>query len=324
MSDQEFSSNLGSEVNCCDYAPVSPAEETPAGEWPPFCCPVHSRTALTAAGSDDVLSCLLCRAAYPVWEGIPRLAPDLNWTDDGLRAEAEQWDREAGEYEARRADDCRYMAGVEAAVRSLGAEGGDAVLDAGCGTGLTTRRLLDRGCYVTALDLSVKSLAYLRGRHTGGALRVVQGDLTSLPFAAGAFDRVLCANTLQHVPGDGARQLCVRELARVLRPGGRLVVTAQQHSIPRRWAGWVKEGPTGNRVRYIYRMSLGEFLRLMDGAAAPRVRGAGFPLPYRCKFGWASKRVERVLQTTGFVTAMADLLIGTVRLPDDQRRTPRS
>jgi len=249
----------------------------------------------------------------------------LNWQNNGLRAEAEHWDREASDYEARRADDGRYMAGVEAAVRSLGAGPGDAVLDAGCGNGLTARRLIARGCRVTALDLSAESLAYLRGRAAGGPLRVVQGDVTSLPFADGAFDRVLCANTLQHIPGDGARRLCVRELARVLRPGGRLVVTAQQYSVPRRWAGWVKEGPTGNRVRYIYRMSRGEFRRLMEWPpAAARVRGAGFPLPYRCKVGGASKRAERVLQQTGFVTAMADLLIGTVRLPDDQRRTSRS
>lgn len=216
-------------------------------------------------------------------------------------------------YEARRAADPRYMAGVDAAVRGLSAGPGESVLDAGCGTGLTTRRLVSLGCRVTALDLSAGSLGRLRQRVGGLVPRLVQGDLSALPFPDASFDRVLCANALQQLAGAGARRACVRELVRVVRPGGRLVVTVQQHSIPRRRAGWVKEGPSGDRLRYVFRFTADEFGRLLgEEAGGAFIRGAGFPLPYRLKVGWASGVVERAWQRLPVGTEWADLLVGVI------------
>ena len=225
---------------------LPPSQGVGSEVWPPYRCPVHPEAGLSAVpGPGGGLSCPRCRGVYPVWGGIPRLVPQVNWEHDGFRAEAAQWDREAEEYEGRRGGDGRYMAGIEPAVRSLDAQPGATVLDAGCGTGLTTRRLVATGCSVTGMDLSVESLVYLRDRTAGGELRVVQGDVTSLPFGDGSFDRVLCATTLQQLEGNDRRQACIREVVRVLRPGGRLVLTVQQYSVLRRWAGWARERPTG-------------------------------------------------------------------------------
>ena len=198
-------------------------------------------------------------------------------------------------------------------------------LDAGCGTGLTTRRLVAAGCRVVALDMSVESLFRLRGRVGDRDAHLVQGDLTELPFASRSFDLVLCANALQQIEGDTRRRACVQELTRVLRPGGRLVVTAQQHSSPRRRAGWVKEGPSGSRVRYVYRFGQAEFARLLGEVAPPaRVRGAGYPLPYRWKLGLVSKGVEFALERVGWLTPLADMLVGTVRKPGHtESHTPK-
>jgi SAM-dependent methyltransferase len=91
------------------------------------------------------------------------------------------------------------------------------VIDIGCGTGDFTERLeRDVGTPVVALDLSDRmvELALARG------LDAVQGDVQALPFADGIFDCALANRVLYHVP-NLARGL--GEVARVLRPGGRLV-----------------------------------------------------------------------------------------------------
>ena len=56
----------------------------------------------------------------------------------------------------------------------------------------------------------------------GASARTVCGDATAMPFADGAFDRVIAAEVLEHIPHD---QRALREVARVLRPGGLAAVT---------------------------------------------------------------------------------------------------
>ena len=96
---------------------------------------------------------------------------------------------------------------------------GDRVLDACCGTGDLAVECERRGGRVVGLDFSEPMLA--RARKKSGAIEWVQGDALALPFEDGAFD----AATV----GFGVRNLAdleggLRELARVLRPGGKLAV----------------------------------------------------------------------------------------------------
>jgi SAM-dependent methyltransferase len=197
---------------------------------------------------------------------------------------AAAWDRMAPTYD-RRLEDPVYAAGVRAAVGALAPPSAlcrwGRVLDAGCGTGIPLRTYWSPGLDVTALDFSADSLAALR-RHLPAA-RAVRGDLLRLPFPDGCFDRVLCANTLQHFPPD-AQDAAVAELARVTKPDGRAAVSVHQWSVPKRRAGWKKEGVPGGRgaeAGYIYRFEPDEFHALLSRHfARVRVRGAGFDLPY--------------------------------------------
>ena len=93
------------------------------------------------------------------------------------------------------------------------------VLEVGPGEGWLTRILAGRGQRVIAVDLSRSWLAGIPGETTAG--RAVAA-MTGLPFAAASFDAVVAAEVIEHVP-DMARALA--ETARVLVPGGRLVVT---------------------------------------------------------------------------------------------------
>jgi 2-polyprenyl-6-hydroxyphenyl methylase/3-demethylubiquinone-9 3-methyltransferase len=126
---------------------------------------------------------------------------------------------------------------VDFYLRQLGDLHGRLVLDAGCGGGLVARELAAAGATVVGLDRSLGSLGVARravSRRGGsgdppgvprwdgpmGAFRPAQGRLERLPFADGAFDVVVAADVLEHVPDLPA---AVTELARVLAPDGRLV-----------------------------------------------------------------------------------------------------
>jgi demethylmenaquinone methyltransferase / 2-methoxy-6-polyprenyl-1,4-benzoquinol methylase len=103
---------------------------------------------------------------------------------------------------------------AEAAVRR-----GDRVLDAACGTGDLAIADLKAGAgSVTGLDFSEQMLARARRK---APLEWVRGDLLALPFADGTFDAATVGFGVRNVED---LELALRELRRVLRPGGRLAV----------------------------------------------------------------------------------------------------
>jgi SAM-dependent methyltransferase len=230
-----------------------------------------------------------------------------------LEAETRQWDAHAPRYEDRRGQDPYYMAAVAAGARALAARPGELILDAGCGTGLSVRRYVRAGVRVVALDLSLQSLRLLR-RTVRGSVAPVRGDLLRLPFADGTFDRVVCGNAVNQIPGDEFRRQAVAELARVARPGARVVVTVHNWSARKQRAGWTKEGPTGSHsgpIHYLYRFEAGEFGRFLSAALPLQsVTGAGFPLPYRLKLSPLSRVCERILRRVPRAAGWGEMLVG--------------
>ncbi|MFF7971159.1 methyltransferase domain-containing protein [Streptomyces sp. NPDC007905] len=110
-----------------------------------------------------------------------------------------------------------------------GAGRGDRVLDVGCGTGYLTRHMAARvgpDGTVTGVDPSPPVLAYARNRkrRTGSACCTYQeGIAESLDLPDASFDTVVSSLMLHHLPED-LRLPALREMRRVLRPGGRLLV----------------------------------------------------------------------------------------------------
>jgi len=97
------------------------------------------------------------------------------------------------------------------------------VLEAGCGTGYFSHRLQsERHWPVVPLDISWDGLSYARKM---GVRNPVQSDICSLPFAAAAFDLVLSVDVLPHLP-PGLEHQAASEFARVLAPGGSLLIRA--------------------------------------------------------------------------------------------------
>ncbi len=119
-------------------------------------------------------------------------------------------------------------------VATVGAGPGDRVLDVAAGTGLITRALVRRyGCSVVALDQSEAMLSRARAkleRDPGLAARVelIRGEAEALPFAAAEFDHLTFTYLLRYVDDPAAT---IGELARVVRPGGR--IACLEFAVPR-------------------------------------------------------------------------------------------
>ncbi|MFD7602461.1 class I SAM-dependent methyltransferase [Streptomyces mirabilis] len=127
----------------------------------------------------------------------------------------------AADWDARFPDDGPAYA---AAVGELGLREGDRVLDAGCGTGRALpplRAAVGPSGVVVAADLTPAMLAAAvrAGRHRDGQLLLA--DVTALPLRTESLDAVLGAGLIAHLPNPAEN---LRELARVVRPGGTLAL----------------------------------------------------------------------------------------------------
>jgi SAM-dependent methyltransferase len=94
------------------------------------------------------------------------------------------------------------------------------VLDAACGTGRYSQYLAERGHRVIGVDCSQAMLARAREKLPESEFR--EGDLEALPLESGSVDAAVCALALVHLPEVGK---AVAELARVVRPGGRVMIS---------------------------------------------------------------------------------------------------
>jgi|SRR5579862_266933 len=148
---------------------------------------------------------------------------------------ATDYDEMALTFEGHAADSA-YNAHYDrpAVLELVGEVAGQRVLDAGCGPGIYSEELLARGADVVAMDSSA-AMVELALKHVGARAQVVHADLNeSLPFADSEFDLVVCALVIHHVDD---RNECFRELFRVLRPGGHVVLSTHHPT-----TDWLRKG----------------------------------------------------------------------------------
>jgi len=115
----------------------------------------------------------------------------------------------------------RYARDLVERARPIGAA--DRILDLGCGTGIVARILRERlggAANIVGVDASPSMIEEARSIEPELDWRV--GNAMALPFVDGSFDLVLCQEMLQFVPD---RLAALREVQRVLSPGGRLLVS---------------------------------------------------------------------------------------------------
>jgi ubiquinone/menaquinone biosynthesis C-methylase UbiE len=130
---------------------------------------------------------------------------------------------------------------VQAVLDGVGDVAGRGVLDAGCGKGRFSRVLAARypSAKLWGVDVSDAML-----RHASPVAQTRRGSLLDLPFADGSFDAVFSVEALEHALDP---ETAIGELARVLRPGGRLVIVDKSlrhrgHLRVEPWERWFDAG----------------------------------------------------------------------------------
>lgn len=158
------------------------------------------------------------------------------------------WDERAAEWDAAASDAAvapDRPSDVDLVLAALRLRPGDRLLDAGCGSGHWAVAFAGRGVRVAGIDLSPEMIrhARVRGAAAGADVDWRVGDLAALPFPDGAFDAIHARVALHFVPDVPA---ALRELRRVLRPGGRLLASVPGALSPiyrKSWQRHLMEAP---------------------------------------------------------------------------------
>lgn len=118
-----------------------------------------------------------------------------------------------------------HKIGFDLALKRLAPDRDDLILEVGCGGGVFLRRLLKSGCRAIAIDHSpdmVANAGRLNARaRADGRLTLHEADAAALPVASGTTDKVYCLNAFFFFPRPAES---LKEMARVLKPGGRLAL----------------------------------------------------------------------------------------------------
>jgi len=273
---------------------------------------------------DGRLECPTCGRVFSLAGGIPSLLPaDSAATvgspdedgdapsaaDRAIAVERGARDEESQLYD-RLYDDRAYRFELETYVLQLDARPGERVLDVGCGTGRVTKEYLDRPGQVVAADHSLASLRQFRTRMSDVSaerLVLVHCDARRLPFPSAYFDAAVATSLFSNLPTAETRDAALREIRRVLRPGGRLLVTVYNHCWSKRvrqWLGLSRSGAkqgfhSGGRIPY-YNFDPAEF---RDWVGSSFEAGPCFGLNHRVP-GLSSRshrlahRLDRLLYRT--------------------------
>ena len=157
-----------------------------------------------------------CRRSEDVKDTLKKLDVHQKWADLYRTPENERY----------------YELVIDRVVRALNAAPESLILDVGCGSCRHSVRLAKRGFRCYAVDFSQEILkkaeTYVREQGLQERVTIKCEDITRLSFESNSFDNIFCWGVLMHIPD---LKKAVAELCRVLRPGGRIIISdSNMHS----------------------------------------------------------------------------------------------
>ncbi|MCX8159587.1 MAG: methyltransferase domain-containing protein [Candidatus Saccharicenans sp.] len=114
-------------------------------------------------------------------------------------------------------------------MRWLDPRPGEKILDVGCGDGFYTERIASKGAEAVGIDIRQKALNKARNRSSSPKLNFMEMNAEELDFPENYFDKVISLCVIEHLQDD---ERTLRQIARSLKPGGRLFLSADSLSCP--------------------------------------------------------------------------------------------
>ena len=251
-----------------------------------LCCPVDQSGDLRFEATKEIdgeivtgsIRCDHCSAVYPISNGIPHLMSLQNIAP--VARSSRMRERTARDNDSNRYDESLSATHneieVSAIMSALRPMRGETVVDLGAGTGRLTLPIARRGAQVVAIDLSSRSLEINRQKcqeaGLGDQVAHVMADACHLPIRTSTIQKLGSGMLLEHIAPAQERQRCVEEIHRVLRPGGRIAITAYNYSWSLRRRRAPREGSHSGDL-YFYRFDGAELAGLLAHFRKPRVSG---------------------------------------------------
>jgi len=190
------------------------------------------------------IACADCSASFPVKDGMIDLLPEptekrslsqavMEW-EPFIKIFESQWFRTGPFYSL--VAGISFQEEYEMVTQAAKLEGGEILLDIGCGSGIYSRpfaRRLNRGA-VVGLDLSLPMLSYATSRAQAQRIEnllLIHGDAFHLAFPDNEFDAINCTATI-HLFSNADLLKALEEVTRVLKPGGRFTASCLRNWIP--------------------------------------------------------------------------------------------
>lgn len=236
-------------------------------------CPSGCTGDLIVCGTPDgdqiltgALTCPQCHLVNPIQQGIARLLPTdiadypteapADKPEDAAialkRAEMACRDDQVEEYDRMWYLTLYGFVEIPMTLAMLSPAQDHVILEAGCGTGRMTQAFAGRCDRLIAADFSWESLKVCQEKMLrAGVTNIdyIQADICRLPLKHSSVDRAASCGVLEHIPTPESRQEAIRDINRVLKPGGVLALSAYNHTLLMRLLG-DREGKHAGRIYY--------------------------------------------------------------------------
>lgn len=204
------------------------------------------------------LICPECQHRFPIQHGIPSIMPDELVKGKGDREitdrlkEMEERDIDSLNYDMRYTN-LKYKTKYNTLLNQLNPIPEDIILDLGAGTGVLTETYISKCKNVVAVDFSFQSLIELRKKiksNNVDSVHLVHADASFLPLRNGLFDKIVSNDLLEHIPSDRLRRIVVKQIYKVLKNSGDLILSAYHLNLSKMIKGLIKIGDVRGREGY--------------------------------------------------------------------------
>jgi SAM-dependent methyltransferase len=267
--------------------------------------------------SDEIiegyLACGQCGSEYRIVDGIPDF---LIFEDDAIekikRSELASREKDL-EMPQKVQEIYLFKIETEAVLRRLKPTSRDHILDAGCGIGRITEKILECGASVVATDFSRSRLEVFRSRiKPYHRVEFALADVNHMPLRLNRFSKIISTQVLEHIPTPELRRAFLTKSHDLLIPGGRVVLTLYNYDRDKQKRGFPREGFHDSGIFYHCYDAM-ELRTDLQGFEIREICGIRHLLPgtykYFPRLGWLGRLMDHSLERIPVISLRCGILL---------------